>query len=144
MFLGDRSGIEGLSQMNNSLVLCSCWRWFEVGVGSLVAAGWLYCLFFFLFEVLPEWMAQSHRQTRELLSADDPDHPLAEQRAWDRRLLELGMLPIYNSDDPFTLRVSNGTQYYLEFVLDKRKHLVLRPKILQKPKLQEATRSRRE
>jgi hypothetical protein len=115
-----------------------------VGVGSLVTMGILYCLFFFVSNVLPEWMAQSLRQTRELLSVDDPDHPLAEQRAWDRRLLALGMLPIYNSDDPFTIRVSNGTQYYLEFVLDERKHLVLRRKVLQASGLQEAARSRRE
>jgi hypothetical protein len=101
-----------------------------MGVGSLVAAGMLFSLFWFIFEVLPEWMAQSHRQVRELSSVDDPDHPLAERRAWDRRLLAWGMLPIYNSDDPFTIRVSNGTQYYLEFVLDKRKHLVLRHKVL--------------
>jgi hypothetical protein len=103
-----------------------------MGVGSLVASGMLYCLFFFVFNVLPEWMSHS---CREMMSVDDPDHPLAEQRAWDRRLLALGMLPIYNSDDPFTIRVSNGTQYYLEFVLDKRKHLVLRRKVLQASRL---------
>src|SRR3954462_12965048 len=117
-----------------------------MGVGSLVASGMLYCLFFFVFNVLPEWMSHSspHLRQIQVLSVDDPHHPLAEQRAWDRRLLALGMLPIYNSDDPFTIRVSNGTQYYLEFVLDKRKHLVLTHKILQKPELQEATTSRRE
>jgi hypothetical protein len=116
------------------------WRWFEVGVGSLVAAGMLFNLWF-LFEVLMDWRPQSHHQAREL---DDTDHPLAELRAWDRRLLTLGMLPIYNFDDPFTIRVSNGTQYYLEFVLDERKHLVLRRKVLQASELQEAARSRRE
>jgi hypothetical protein len=115
-----------------------------MGVGSLVASGMLYCLFFFVFNVLPEWMSHSCQQIRQMLSVDDPDHPLAEQRAWDRRLLALGMLPIYNSDDPFTIRVSNGTQYYLDFVLDERKHLVLRRKVLQASRLQKAARSRRE
>src|SRR3954465_3234056 len=117
-----------------------------MGVGSLVTLGWLICLFFFVFNVLPEWMSHSspHLRQIQMLLVDDPDHPLAEQRAWDRRLLALGMLPIYNSDDPFTIRVSNGTQYYLDFVLDKRKHLVLRRKVLQASRLQEAARSRRE
>jgi hypothetical protein len=117
-----------------------------MGVGSLVAAGMLFNLWF-LFEVLIDWRPRSRWKVTEYvglpLREDDPDHPLAEQRAWDRRLLALRMLPIYNSDDPFTIRVSNGTQYYLEFVLDKRKHLVLRHKVLQASRLQEAARSKR-
>lgn len=103
-----------------------------MGVGSLVVIGMLTVVFFFLFEVLPEWTTKVNNHFEFPMAEDDPDNPVAKVRAWDRRLIALGMLPISNSEDPLTIKVSNGTRYYLDFTLDERNHIILRRHWIQK------------
>lgn len=137
-----------------------------MGVGSLVALGMTSVVFFFIFEVLPEWTSHSRCRVtewkgippsqlplevlrKEVLKEypDDPDHILASYRAWDRHLLLMGMCPLFPTDlfDVKTIRVNpDGDRKYIVYGFDDRGHHRGWLQTLPQSKVQEAARSSHE
>lgn len=73
------------------------------------------------------------------LGYDNPGHPLAVARAWDRHLAIYKLPPISKTEDILTIRVTDGSDWYWNYGYDNRGHLVLGYTALRAPGLSKDT-----